>query len=150
MDNNISRERRFKFWQKWLFYSSLIFAGFGIVLAFYGNNLIFEPYYKMLAEIFWDQSDFPGEAANFRDFVAGPLGSTIASCYIMLAFIAYFPFKKKERWARNAIVAAFSAWFFIDSAIGLYFGVFYHVLIINVFSVLQKALPLIFTWKTFH
>jgi hypothetical protein len=140
----------FLFWQKWPYYSSLLFAFYGIVFALYGNNLLFMPYNKMLAAIFWHSPQFPSEVEPFRAFIYGPLGGTIACCYILLAFIARYPFKEKQRWSRNAIIIAFSVWVIIDSSICLYFGVYPQIYLINAFSIIVKALPIIFTWKDFR
>ena len=102
----ISMIKSFIFWQRWLFYSSLLFALFGIVIAIYGNNFFFMPYNKALAHIFGFGENIPTELELFKAFIWGPLGGTIACCYILLAFIAWFPFRKKERWAQNAIIVA--------------------------------------------
>lgn len=103
----------------------------------------------MLARIFWNKSEIPPEVEPFRAFIWGPLGGTIACCYILLAYIAYYPFQRKEPWARNAILLAFGTWVFLDSAICLRFGVHFQIYVINVFSITVKALPLIFTWDDF-
>ncbi len=144
-----SIKNSFLFWQRWLFYSSLLFALFGIVFAVYGNNPLFAPYNKALALIFWHASDIPLNAELFRIFIWGPLGGTIACCYIFLAFIAKYPFKRKEIWSRNAIIVAFGTWIILDSAVCLYYGVYFQIYIINIFSLIQKALPIIFTWNDF-
>ncbi len=149
MENNL-RLTNFLFWQRWLFFTSLLFAFAGIAFAFVGNNILFLPYNKMLAEIFWHSSKFPLQADPFRAFIYAPLGATIACCYILLAFIAHYPFKNKQLWARNAIITAFSFWALIDSAICIYFGVYPQVYLINAFSITVKALPIIFTWKSFE
>ena len=141
--------KSFIFWQRWLFYSSLLFALFGIVFAVYGNNPFFMSYNKVLAHVFWLSNDIPIEAEPFKAFIWGPLGGTIACCYILLAFIAQFPFRRKELWARNAIMVAFGVWVMLDSAVCIYYGVYFQVFIINAFSFLIKALPIIFTWKEF-
>lgn len=141
--------KSFIFWQRWLYYSSLLFALFGIVFAVYGNNPFFMPYNKALAHIFWMSDNIPVEIVPFKAFIWGPLGGTIACCYILLAFIAWFPFRRKERWARNAIIVAFGVWVVLDSAICLYYGVYFQIYIINAFSILVKALPIIFTWREF-
>jgi len=148
-------ENRFKynhflFWQKWLFYTSLLFALYGIVFAFYGNNLLFIPYNKMLAVNFWHSAQFPPVADSFRAFIYGPLGGTITCCYLLLAFIARYPFKAKQPWSRNAIIVAFGVWVIIDSSVCLYFRVYPQIYIINAFSITVKALPIIFTWKDFR
>jgi hypothetical protein len=144
-----TKESTFIFWQNWLYYTSLIFAIAGVVFAFLGNNFLFQPYNSMLAKIFWHNSEFPQDADKFRAFIYAPLGGTISCCYILLAFIARYPFKNKERWARNAIILAFGIWVIIDSVVCIYFGVYPQVYLINVFSITIKALPIIFTWKYF-
>jgi len=139
----------FLFWQKWLYYTSIAFALAGISFALFGNNFLFQPYNKMLAQLFWNTAEFPAEANQFRAFIYGPLGGTIACCYILLAFIARYPFKNKERWARNAIIFAFTVWVLIDSSVCIYFGAYPQIYFINLFSITIKALPIIFTWKHF-
>ena len=67
-----------------------------------------------------------------------------------MAFIARYPFRNKERWARNAVLVAFGIWLALDSAICLYSQVYAQVYVINAISLLQEALPLIFTWKHFY
>jgi len=145
----IQNAHSFIFWQKWLFFSAIMFAIAGIMFAIWGDSFLFEPYNTMLAKIFWHNNKFPPEANRFRVFIYAPLGATIACCYILLAGIAYIPFKNKERWARDVIVIAFSVWVIIDSGACLYFGVYPQVYIINAFSITVKALPVIFTWKEF-
>lgn len=140
----------FLFWQRWLFYTSLLFAFSGIAFAFVGNNILFLPYNKMLAEVLWHSSKFPPQADLFRAFIYAPLGATIACCYILLAFIAHYPFKDKQPWARNAIITAFGFWVIIDSAICIYYKVYPQVYLINAFSITIKLLPIIFTWKAFE
>ena len=141
--------KSFIFWQRWLFFSSLLFALFGIVFALYGNNTFFIPYNNALAHIFWSSSKIPNEVEPFRAFIWGPLGGTIACCYILLAFIAWYPFRRKELWARNAILVAFGVWVVLDSVVCIYSGVYFQAYIINAFSFIIKALPLIFTLREF-
>jgi hypothetical protein len=139
----------FTFWQRWLFYSSLLFAIFGIVFALYGNNQFFLPYTNALAHIFGFGDKMPSGIEPFRAFIWGPLGATIACCYILLSFIAWYPFQRKERWARNAIMVAFGVWLVLDSAVCVCYGVYFQIYVINGFSILVKTLPIIFTWKDF-
>ena len=103
----------------------------------------------MLAKIFWNKPGMPNEVEPFRAFIWGPLGATIAGCYVLLACIAYYPFKRKERWARNAIIAAFGIWVILDSVACIKYGVYFQIYMINAFSIIVKALPLIFTWNDF-
>lgn len=141
--------RSFIFWQRWLFYTSLLFAMFGIAFAIYGNNSLFLPYNNALAMVFGFGQSMPAYIEPLRAFMWGPIGATIACAYILLAFIAWYPFQRKERWARNAIIVAFGVWVILDSAVCLKYGVYFQIYLINGFSIMIKALPLIFTWKDF-
>ncbi|MBF9252196.1 hypothetical protein I2I11_02715 [Pontibacter sp. 172403-2] len=147
---NSKASNSFLFWQKWLFYTSVLFALFGVAFAVYGDNPLFRPYNQALARLFWHSSQIPAEIVPFRAFIWGPLGGTIACSYILLAYIARYPFRRKERWARNAILVAFGTWVILDSAISVYYGVYFQFYLINAFSFLIKALPLVFTWKDFR
>jgi hypothetical protein len=141
--------KRFHFWQQWLFYSSLLFALFGVFFGIYGNNPLFMHYNKALARIFWGTDNIPAATEPFRAFIWAPLGGTIACCYILLAYIARYPFLKKEKWSWYAIAFAFGVWILIDSAVCIYYKVYFQLLIINLFSFCVKALPLTFTAKYF-
>src|SRR5690554_687639 len=83
-----TNDRSFHFWQQWLFYSSLLFAAAGLLIAFYGNNPLFSPYHRMLADLFFGQDQFPGATHQLYTFIMGPVGATIAGIYLLLAFIA--------------------------------------------------------------
>jgi len=141
---------RFYFWQQWLFYTSILFALAGILFGIYGNNPLFVHYTNALADIFWNSDQIPGSTEPFRAFIWAPFGGTLACCYILLAFIAYYPFARRERWSWYAIAIAFGIWIIIDSAACIVYKVYFQVYIINVFSLLVKALPLIFTRKYFN
>jgi hypothetical protein len=121
----------------------------GAVFAVKSDWSIFAHYDHAIAQIFWRANEIPPDVKNFRLFVAGPLGGTITCCYLLLAYIARYPFLSKEKWARNAILVAFSIWCLIDSYICYRFEVYFQIYLINALSVLQKALPLIFTWHAF-
>jgi hypothetical protein len=150
MEEKGKAAKRFLFWQQWLFYSSLLFALFGLVLAFYGNNPLFEPYHRMLASIFFQQESLPENTRLLYTFVMGPMGATIAVTYILLAYLAQYPFRRREKWARNAIVVGFSVWFITDAIVSINYGVYFQALVLHLLiSLPQKALPLIFTWKAF-
>ncbi len=140
---------RFRFWQLWLFFTSLLFALFGILFALYGDNYFFKFYNDALAQNFFDRPGLLKPTDQFRAFIWGPLGGTIACCYLLLAFIAYYPFRRKEQWAYYAICVAFGTWIVIDSAVSIYYHVYFQAYLINAFSFVVKILPLIFTKKYF-
>jgi hypothetical protein len=140
---------RFLFWQRWLFISSLLFAAFGAAFAFLGDRFPLTVYNRLVARPLWAIDGFPPDAETYRAFISGPFGGTIACCYILLAFIARYPFQERQPWARNAIMAAFGTWVVIDSVLCVRYGVYLQVYAINAFSIVVKALPILFTWNDF-
>ena len=141
---------RFRFWQLWLFYTSLLFALFGILFALYGNNYFFRFYNYALSQTFFNKPELSKQTDQFRAFIWGPLGGTIACCYLLLAFIAYYPFKRKEKWAYYSVCVAFGTWIIIDSAVCfllpcIFSGLFNQC----IFQFIIKMRPLIFTRKYF-
>ena len=149
-DKKTALPTRFFFWQQWLFYSSIIFALAGVFFALDGDSPLFGAYNAALAKAFWHTDKIPADVEPFRAFIWAPFGGTIACCYILLAYIAWYPFRQKQVWARNAIILAYTTWIVLDSAACIYYGVYLQLIMINTFSFVIKALPLIFTWKDFN
>jgi hypothetical protein len=139
----------FIFWQRWLFFSSLLFALAGIIFALAPANFLSFEYSRALARLFWNTENLPATTDTFRNFIWGPFGGTFCCAYLLLAYIAWFPFQRRERWARNAIVFCFGSWIILDSVACIRYGVYFQLYLINVVSLLQKLLPLLFTWKDF-
>jgi len=77
------------------------------------------------------------------------LGAVIASWGILIVFIAWFPFRSREKWAWNAIAVALISWFVVDTACSFYYNVTANA-VFNLFTFTLFALPLIFTWKHFY
>jgi hypothetical protein len=100
-----------------------------------------------LAHIFGFGEYIPSQLEPFRTFIWGPLGGTIACCYILLAFIAWFPFQRKVSWARNAFISAFGDWIILDSVVCFRCGVCFQIYLIIAFSFSQNGLPIVFTFN---
>jgi hypothetical protein len=139
----------FAFWQRWLFYSSLLFMFLGIYNAFAPDGALYKWYNDWLFLCLYNNAPTP-EVIKLRDFLSGPLGATMAATYLLTAWISNNAFKQRETRARNAIVCSFLLWFIIDSYIAFKMGVLFHIYTVNLFSLLIKALPIFFTWKEFE
>ncbi|MBC8047818.1 MAG: hypothetical protein H7Y00_13555 [Fimbriimonadaceae bacterium] len=140
---------RFYFWQQWLFWSCILFALFGVAFAFCGNTVLFNYFNGAYEAVFWKNETIPSQFYQYKNFVYGSFGGTIVCCYILLAYIIRYPFRKKEKWSYYSIITAFSVWVFIDSFTCVVHKVYFQIYVINAFSIIVKALPLIFTWKYF-
>ena len=72
----------------------------------------------------------------------------IASWGVLIAFIAYYPFKLREKWAWNAISISVLFWFVVDTTCSLYYDVVINA-VFNLFTLVLFALPLLITRKYF-
>jgi hypothetical protein len=146
---NKEEDKQFDFWQKWLYFSSLLIAAGVLFFFILFPRIVYEPYARHVIKSLQLQNETPDTLMRAMLFIRGPFGSTMICCYLLLAWIASHAFKRKDVWARNAIAGAFGVWFIIDSVFCLYYGIWFQLYIINLLSFLQKALPLGFTWKYF-
>ena len=143
-------KNNFEFWYNWLLLSSIIFALFGIIVAYFGDSLIFSIYNSYLTQTFWQSDVIPTNIREFKSFIYGPLGGTITGQYVMMLFIVYYPFRKKEAWAWYAIAFSHLFWFIIDSSISIYYKAYFNFIFVNLFTILVIGPPLIFTKKGFR
>jgi hypothetical protein len=135
----------FAFWQRWLFVASIAFAVFGVVAAVWPFAPLFALRNIAIAETFFG-GRWNGGSAAYHAFSAGPLGGTIAGFYVLQAFIAAVPFRRRERWAWHAIVWATVLWFLVDSGVSLWHGAAFNVYMINVVPVAIFGVPLAATY----
>jgi hypothetical protein len=87
---------RFLFWQRWLFVVSLLITLFGVVMALLNGTGLFDLFNRQIDPVFWGTQDIADEAKNFQRWVYGAWGATIAGWGVMVGFIAYSPFRKRE------------------------------------------------------
>ncbi|RKZ65522.1 MAG: hypothetical protein DRQ44_07965 [Gammaproteobacteria bacterium] len=98
---------------------------------------------------FWPDNQISAGTMQYKKWVSGVLGAIVASGGILIAFIAYYPFKLRERWAWNCITVAVMFWFFVDSSCSLYYNVPINA-VVNLFTLVLFVLPLFFTRKYFY
>jgi hypothetical protein len=86
------------------------------------------------------------QARYNKAWVSGILGSVIASWGLLIAFVAHYPFKSREKRAWNGIAAAVVFWFVVDTTCSLNYGVTVNA-VFNLFTLIIFVLPLLFTRK---
>jgi hypothetical protein len=138
----------FSFWQRWLFVVGLIVAVFGIVMALSSGTVLFELFNHQIDPAFWGTATIGNEARQFQTWIYGVWGSTIAGWGVFLAFIAQYPFRKKERWAWNCLVMGLLVWFVLDTSLSLYHKVYFNAAF-NTALLVLAGLPVVFTRKSF-
>ena len=136
--------RGFSFWQKWLFVVSLIICCFGLLMAFWGGAVLFQVFNDQVDKVFWGSAQVPNQAANFRQWIYGVLGATMAGWGVFLAFIVQYPFKRKEKWAWNCLLSGLGIWFVVDTFISIYHTVYFNAFF-NIVLMIALIVPLIFT-----
>lgn len=141
--------KRFSFWITWLKTVSIVFAAFGIVLAFLNRTLIFTVcFHNNINPVFFGETPLQEPALAFQQWVYALMGSACVLIGILIFFIAKYALAKKEKWARNGILIGLVAWFVMDTPASLYFRVYFNVAF-NMIFLIAMILPLLLTGKYF-
>ncbi len=138
----------FSFWQKWLFVVSLVVAVFGIAMALLSGTPLFDLFNRQIDPAFWGTSTVGDGARQFRQWVYGVWGATIAGWGIFMAFLARYPFKRQEPWSWNCLVLGLLVWFVLDTWLSAAYQVYFNVAF-NVVLLVLAGLPAVFTRKAF-
>ncbi len=135
-------------WSRWLQVVAAAVAVFGLVMALFGGTALFGPVNWLFDPAFWPGSA-PAAVTEFRAWVYGAWGATLAGWGIVLVFIARRPFAAGEAWAWRAVALGTGAWFVLDTAISLAHGVTPNV-VLNVVVFALVAIPLLGSRKDFR
>ncbi len=135
----------FSFWQKWLFVVGLLLAIFGLALAFFNQTPLFDLLFNnQINPAFWPAEDGAEQTVMFQRWIYGVLGATVSGWGIFIAFIAHHPFRRREGWAWNCLALGIIVWYVADTAISLYFKVWFNAAF-NTVLLVSALLPLFFT-----
>lgn len=138
----------FTFWARWMFGIAVLIVFFGLFMALFNGTKIFDLFNDQINPVFWDRKDISGPAEDFQQWVYGLTGATMAGWGLMFAYLARFPFCRKERWAWNAVAFSIALWYVVDTAISIRFEVYFNAFFNTVLLVLL-AVPLVLTRKEF-
>jgi hypothetical protein len=140
---------RFPFWQQWLFVVCLAIVIFGLVLAVFNQTPIFDFLFNNQVNLaFWGTQEGPEIAVGFQRWIYGVLGATMAGWGVCLAFLARYPFQRRERWAWTCMVTGLLLWYVVDTAISLAYVPFN--VAFNTLLLAAIGLPLLATRKAFR
>jgi hypothetical protein len=139
---------RFTFWQRWLLVLSGIIILFGLAMSTLNNTEIFDLLNRQVDPTFWGAQLAPQPALAFRGWVYGVTGATMAGWGVFFAFLAHFPFRRREKWAWMCILGGVLVWYLPDTIISLAYGVGFNALF-NTILLAAVALPLLATRKDF-
>lgn len=139
---------RFDFWQRWLLMAALGLVFFGLIIALFNDTGVLDLVFNDRIDPVFYNGDPGPQAREFRQWVYGVMGATVAGWGVFMAFIAQGPFKRREPWAWVCVAAGLSLWAVVDLAVSGYYQVWANV-VLNVALVLLIALPLAFTRREF-
>ena len=138
----------FSFWQRWLVVVGIAIAVFGILLAVLSGTPLFDLFNRQIDPAFWGADAVGDSARRFQQWIYGAWGATVAGWGIFVAFIASYPFAKKERWAWNCMVLGLLTWFVLDTILSLFYRVYFNVAL-NAGLLVLTMLPVVLTRKEF-
>jgi hypothetical protein len=140
----------FSFWQKWLVGVSIYHIVFGLLLAFFGQSQFMDVLLNQYFDpIFWPDNQISAGTMQYKNWVSSVLGAVVASWGMLIAFIAYYPFKLCEKWAWNGITVSVIFWFAVDTTCSIYYDVSINA-VFNLFTFVLFAVPLFITRKYFY
>lgn len=136
----------FSFWVSYLKVISIFFAVMGAMWAVVGSFDPFGFYDTQFARAFWDTDTLPPDAMRTFRFITGPFGATSMGYFILQYFIATNAYARREKWAYQAIIFAFVAWFVLDTTMSAWHGAYFNILMANIPSLIAMF-PIFFTRK---
>lgn len=142
-------DTKFIFWQKWLTWANVLTLLVGLLVAFAGNSIFFAIHNNYSQELFFPQTGWPEDILPFKNWLFGIIGGTIVGFHLLMIMISEYAFKKKEKWAYQALWLGLLSWFMIDSSISVYYGAIHNLVMINLVALFIIALPLVMTRKAF-
>ena len=139
----------FDFWQKWLFIVSLIMLVFGLNLALFYGTPLFGWLRWGVNMAFWpDPGQLTPAMLAFQNWTIGLMGIVMACWGLTVAFIAHYPFHRREYWSWLCLVCGVALWFGMDESLTLYYQVYFNALF-NLGFLLLLVLPLVVTRRYF-
>ena len=131
--------KSYKFWWSILLIDCIIIPVFGFLI--YVGELIPNSG-GLLSSTGLGYSGNDPQAHSFISFVIAVLGAAIIGWGCTMLFITWYPLKKKEKWAWNAMIITIFLWYIPDTSASIYFLVWPNV-VLNTILLLMIVLPLI-------
>ena len=137
------------FWTNWLVAVAALLIAFGLALAFFNQSDPFDALFNdSINSTFWGSVEVEDRTVTYQRWVYGVLGATVAGWGTAAGLIAHYAFRRRERWAWNAIALSTVIWYVADTSISLGFGVWVNAAF-NTAVLILVWLPLLATHKDF-
>jgi RimJ/RimL family protein N-acetyltransferase len=140
--------KRLPFWSLWLTVVALTMAAFGILMVLSGPGGLLNGLTASVDSAFWPASPIPDSLTEFRRWLYGVWGATVAGFGLLAAFLAGNAYLRRERWARDALAWSLAIWYVLDTGVSIRAGVWINAAF-NTVVLAAFVLGLIFTWRDF-
>jgi hypothetical protein len=139
---------KLKFWQSWLYLLTIGMTFFGIFIALFNQSSVFDLFNQQINPVFWSVTDPGLSEAQFQGWLYGVWGATISGMGLLAAFITRYAFPRREKWARNGLLAGILVWFVLDTGISISYRVNFNA-VFNIVLFILISIPLLLTWNEF-
>jgi hypothetical protein len=139
---------RLRLCYRWLMGVNAFTAILGLALVVAGPRVL-PPYYVLVNRALWGQVDLPPQASVLYPWLFAVLGATIAGTAVARLFITHYPFRNRQPWGWNALVASYLVWFIPDTAASLVHGVWPNA-VFNLFPFALELIPLLLSRPFFR
>lgn len=146
--SHVKRGDAVDFWATWLFAVVVALSVFGVALALLSATPLFELFHRQIDPVFWGTQLLSSATRAYQQWIYGVLGAVLAGWGTTLAFVAWGPFRARQRWAWWCLGLGLVLWGIIDTSLSLAFGVTFNVTF-NLVILLATLLPLGLTWARF-
>ncbi len=139
---------RFDFWTRWLSTALVSVATTGVLLAIFDHRAVpFLP--EMVCEVFWGAPEMPAEVVAYHRWLYGIIGALFVAWALALRMVVVNAFATRQRWAWVCVGLSVGAWYTIDTAASIVFGVWPN-LPFNTVALLALGAPLVATRGAFR
>lgn len=101
-----------------------------------------------VARAFFGSRSLSGGVAELQSWLFAVEGATLVAFGVLGLAVARTAYRRRERWARNALAGAVAVWFPLDTAASLAHGVWENA-VLNVVIAAVLLVPMAATWMQF-
>jgi hypothetical protein len=142
---------RIELWSRWLVLVAVFVILFGGAMALFGGSPFFDlAFNRQIDPAFWSSRSLDEATRRFQVWIYGAWGATVLGWGVILAFMAWGPFRRRERWAWWALLLGISSWYCIDTLISISHKVYFNAFVINTPLFLAALIPLLATRRAFQ
>ena len=145
---NEPEDKKFVFLWLWVLLLGFGSAALGLFLMLFPSSVVMKGYNATIARAFWGGKTMPVQAQLHNAWLMAVVGAGIVGWAIMWIYVAFFPFRRRERWAHRSMVVSASAWIILDIVAAAVFdvtGELWYALAMAC----GIAIPLALSWRYF-